>query len=272
VTVDTVVDATAHEQVEASDNLSRFESEAIPYMRQMFPAAVRLTRDRCDAEDLIQETFARAYLKFHQFTPGTNLRAWLHRIMFHTFYSTCRKRRTRPAETLTGDFQDAIESLSGSGIPTRSAEDEAIDNMAGSRVMRALGELPDCFKTVLYLADVQGYRYSEIAEIMGTPIGTVMSRIHRGRHMLRTKLLGQVGPQVAPASAEKDSAEAASAENDGAEAGTTEADEAGLARRDVVALAGGESAARAVPVPATEAAMGAPTGSAAVKIEEQLAA
>jgi RNA polymerase sigma-70 factor, ECF subfamily len=203
MTVDTAVDVTADEHVQASDNLTRFESEAIPYMRQMFPAALRLTRDRCDAEDLIQETFARAYLKFHQFTPGTNLRAWLHRIMFHTFYSACRKRRTRPAETLTSDLQDAVEAQAGHGVPGRSAEDEAIDNLAGSRVMRALSELPDCFKTVLYLADVQGYRYSEIGEIMGTPIGTVMSRIHRGRHMLRAKLLGQAGPEaeVGPAQA-----------------------------------------------------------------------
>lgn len=262
MTVDTVVDVTAHEHVEASDNLSRFESEAIPYMRQMFPAALRLTRDRCDAEDLIQETFARAYLKFHQFTPGTNLRAWLHRIMFHTFYSTCRKRRSRPAETLTGDLQDAVESQSGRGAPTRSAEDEAIDNMAGSRVMRALGELPDCFKTVLYLADVQGYRYSEIAEIMGTPIGTVMSRIHRGRHMLRTKLLGQVSPQMAA-----DNVEAGTGGP-----GTGEAEETSQDLHEVVALPGGVAGAGAVPAPAAEAAVRATTGGAVLKTEERLAA
>lgn len=194
MTVETPVNVTAQDDVQASDNLARFEAEAIPYMRQMFPAAFRLTRDRCDAEDLIQETFARAYLKFHQFCPGTNLRAWLHRIMFHTFYSSCRKRRTRPAETLAGDLYDAIDTQGGRLASTRSAEDEAIDNLAGSRIMRALGELPDSFKTVVYLADVQGYRYSEIADVMGTPIGTVMSRIHRGRHMLRVKLVGQVRP------------------------------------------------------------------------------
>jgi RNA polymerase sigma-70 factor, ECF subfamily len=249
VTVDTAVDVTAHEHVQASDNLTRFEDEAIPYMRQMFPAALRLTRDRCDAEDLIQETFARAYLKFHQFTPGTNLRAWLHRIMFHTFYSACRKRRTRPAETLTGDLHDSAETQAGNGVPTRSAEDEAIDNLAGSRVMRALSELPDCFKTVLYLADVQGYRYSEIAEIMGTPIGTVMSRIHRGRHMLRTKLLSQVRPQAE------------------AEAAETE-----TAAPEVVALPGSEPAAGTVPAPATEAVLPATAGSAAPELQEQLAA
>jgi RNA polymerase sigma-70 factor, ECF subfamily len=271
VTVDIVADVTAHEHVVASDNLSRFESDAIPYMRQMFPAALRLTRDRCDAEDLIQETFARAYLKFHQFTPGTNLRAWLHRIMFHTFYSTCRKRRSRPAETLTGDLQDAVESQSGSAAPTRSAEDEAIDNMAGSRVMRALGELPDCFKTVLYLADVQGYRYSEIAEIMGTPIGTVMSRIHRGRHMLRTKLLGQVRPQMTADDAEAGTVEAGTVEAGTVEAGTAEAEETGPGLHEVVALPGGETAAGVVPAPATEAVVPA-SGGAVLKTEERLAA
>jgi len=190
VTVDAPVSVTVHNDVQVSDDQARFEADAIPFMRSMFPAALRLTRNRCDAEDLLQETFARAYLKFHQFSPGTNLRAWLHRIMFHTFYSTCRKRRTRPAETLAGDLYEAIDMQAGLVASSRSAEDEAIDNMAGSRVMRALGELPDCFKTVLYLADVQGYRYAEIAEIMGTPIGTVMSRIHRGRQMLRVKLSG----------------------------------------------------------------------------------
>jgi RNA polymerase sigma-70 factor, ECF subfamily len=254
VTVDAPVDLTAHEHVEASDNRTRFEAEAIPYMRQMFPGALRLTRDRCDAEDLIQETFARAYLKFHQFTPGTNLRAWLHRIMFHTFYSACRKRRTRPAETLTGDFLDAVEAQAGGGAQGRSAEDEAIDNLAGSRVMRALSELPDCFKTVLYLADVQGYRYSEIAEIMGTPIGTVMSRIHRGRHMLRTKLLGQVRPQPEA----------------GAVEGQATPVEATL--REIATLRDAQPAAGSVPAPAAEPVLGDTADGSATQAEERLAA
>jgi RNA polymerase sigma-70 factor, ECF subfamily len=271
VTVDIAVDVTAHEHVQASENLTRFETEAIPYMRQMFPAALRLTRDRCDAEDLIQETFARAYLKFHQFTPGTNLRAWLHRIMFHTFYSACRKRRTRPAEMLTSDLHDAVETQAGRGVPTRSAEEEAIDNLAGSRVMRALGELPDCFKTVLYLADVQGYRYSEIAEIMGTPIGTVMSRIHRGRHMLRTKLLDQVRSTAEAGTVEAGTVEAGTV---GAGAGTGAAggEETERALPEVVALPGGEAATGSVPAPATETAVRAAAGGAVAEIDERLAA
>jgi RNA polymerase sigma-70 factor (ECF subfamily) len=163
-----------------------FEQEAIPYMRQMFPAALRLTRNRCDAEDLIQETFARAYQKFHLFSPGTNLRAWLHRIMFHVFYSNYRKRRRRPAETLAGDVYDNVDpQLVPAGS---SAESQALEQLASSPAMRALRDLPECFKTVVFLADIQGYQYAEIADIMGTPIGTVMSRIHRGRRMLRTRL------------------------------------------------------------------------------------
>jgi RNA polymerase sigma-70 factor (ECF subfamily) len=177
------------------DGQARFERDAIPYMRQMFPAAHRLTHDRCDAEDLIQDTFARAYQKFHQFQPGTNLRAWLHQIMFHTFYSNYRKRRRRPAETLTADFCDATSVGAGRVPASRSAEAEALSNLASSPAMQALGELPDNFKTVIYLADIQGYQYNEIADIMGTPIGTVMSRIHRGRRMLRERLLGKATQQ-----------------------------------------------------------------------------
>jgi RNA polymerase sigma-70 factor (ECF subfamily) len=194
----------------AVDAQTSFETEAIPYMRLMFPAALRLTRDRGDAEDLIQETFARAYQKFHLFTPGTNLRAWLHRIMFHTFYSSCRKRRSRPPETLAGDLFETQDTQSPTVPPTRSAEAEALDNLAGSPVMRALRDLPACFKTVVYLADVEGYRYAEIAELMGTPLGTVMSRIHRGRQMLRSRLaepgalatVSPVRPVVAPSGAD----------------------------------------------------------------------
>jgi RNA polymerase sigma-70 factor (ECF subfamily) len=178
-----------------SDHRVRFETEAIPYMRQMFPAAMRLTRDRSDAEDLIQETFARAYEKFHQFTPGTNLRAWLYCIMSRTFYSRCRARSRRPAETLASDLYQTPDTQDSLIPPSRSAEAEALDFLGDSEIMRALAELPAVFKTALYLADVQGYQYSEIAERMQTPVGTVMSRIHRGRAMLRARL----APGPAPA-------------------------------------------------------------------------
>jgi RNA polymerase sigma-70 factor (ECF subfamily) len=182
--------ATAHDEAldSAGDDRARFEHEAIPYMRRLYPAALRLTRNHCDAEDLIQETFAKAYLAFHQFSQGTNLKAWLHRILVTTFYSSCRKREREPAQVLAADIRDSADCHDRLAHCSRSAELEALDNLADSSVMRALGELPDPFKVAVYLADVQGYRYSEIADIMGTPMGTVMSRVHRGRQMLRMKL------------------------------------------------------------------------------------
>ena len=172
------------------DDRSRFEDEAIPYMRRLYPAAFRLTRNHCDAEDLIQETFAKAYLAYHQYSQGTNLKAWLNRILVTTFYSACRKRDREPTQVLAADVCEAPDGHDGLTRSSRSAELEALDNLADSGAMKALGNLPDSFKAAVYLADVQGYRYSEIADIMGTPIGTVMSRIHRGRQMLRTKLRG----------------------------------------------------------------------------------
>jgi len=186
---------TADRAIRTSDERARFESEAIPYMRQMFPAALRLTRNHCDAEDLIQETFARAYHKFHLFSPGTNLKAWRHRIMFHTFYSSCRKRRRRPPEALAGNLYDALDAHAGLIASVRSAEAEALANLGDSPVMRALRDLPQCFRTAVYLADVHGYQYQEIADMMATPLGTVMSRIHRGRRLMRARLQGRAERQ-----------------------------------------------------------------------------
>ena len=172
------------------DHESRFAAEAIPYMSRLYPAALRLTRNHCDAEDLIQETFAKAYVKFHQFSPGTNLKAWLYTILVRTFYSTCRHRDRRVGEVLAAEIYDASDARDALSEPPRSAETEALENLGSSTVMRALEELPESFRAAIYLADIEGYRYSEIAEMMGTPLGTVMSRIHRGRAMLRQKLRG----------------------------------------------------------------------------------
>jgi RNA polymerase sigma-70 factor, ECF subfamily len=205
VTANAAVDAATCDGT--PDHRARFETDAVPYMRQMFPAAYRLTQDRCDAEDLIQETFAKAYVKFHQFAPGTNLRAWLYCIMFRTFYSTCRKRSRKPAEVLADDVCQSSGQAAGGQArlvpPSRSAEAEALDILGDSPVMRALAELPPQFKAVLYLSDIQGYQQGDIAEIMGTPVGTVMSRIHRGRAMLRAKLRPSAkgAPASAPANA-----------------------------------------------------------------------
>jgi RNA polymerase sigma-70 factor, ECF subfamily len=166
---------------------ARFESDALPYMPQMFPTALRLTGDRRDAEDLLQETFARAYAKFHQYTPGASLRAWLYTIMTRTFYSACRARGCRPAEVPAADLLADIPGQSGVTL-ARTAEAEALDRLGDSAVMRALAELPSHLKTVVYLADVQGYRYGEIAHLIGAPVGTVKARIHRARKILRARL------------------------------------------------------------------------------------
>jgi RNA polymerase sigma-70 factor, ECF subfamily len=212
------ISAVAHpadlDQAPAGDPQARFTQEAIPYMERLYPAALRLTRNHCDAEDLIQETFAKAYVKFHQFIPGTNLRAWLHRILVTTFYSSCRRKERRAAEVLAAEIYDNADCHDGLAAAPKSAEAEALENLGDSRVMRALGELPECFRATIYLADVLDYRYAEVAELTGVPLGTVMSRIHRGRAILRRNLQAQQGrrrggsgralgvaPQLTPAAA-----------------------------------------------------------------------
>jgi RNA polymerase sigma-70 factor, ECF subfamily len=163
-----------------------FEEQAMPHTRQLYSVALRLTQHQCDAEDLVQDTLARAYAKFYQFTPGTNLGGWLYRILLSTFYSGCRQRKSRPAEVLTAEQHAGGRALSAPAA--RSAEAEVLGGLGDSDVIRALVDLPVAYKTVIYLSDVEGYRYAEIADMLNIPVGTVMSRIHRGRAMLRVKL------------------------------------------------------------------------------------
>ena len=171
------------------DRDARFEQDVIPYMGQLYPAALRMTRNPSDAEDLVQETFAKAYAGFHQFTPGTNLRAWLHRILSNTFINNYRRKRREPVQALgtelAEDWQTSSDPLQP---PAASAETEALEQLGDSEILQALRELPEDFRVTIYLADVEGYPYREIAEMMHTPIGTVMSRLHRGRGKLRDKL------------------------------------------------------------------------------------
>jgi RNA polymerase sigma-70 factor, ECF subfamily len=174
-----------------TDRDGRFERDVIPFMGQLYPAALRMTRNASDAEDLVQETFAKAYAGFHQFTPGTNLRAWLHRILSNTFINSYRKKRREPIQDLGADFsEDWHTSNDPLSPPARSAEAEALERLADSDILEALRSLPSEFRVAIYLADVEGYPYREIAEMMGTPIGTVMSRLHRGRAKLRQQLAG----------------------------------------------------------------------------------
>ena len=172
------------------ERAARFERDALPYLDQLYGAALRMARNPADAEDVVQEAYAKAFASFHQFKPGTNLKAWLYRILTNTYINAYRKKQRQPQEGFGEDVEDwqlaAAEKHTSTGL--RSAEMEALDRMPDSAVTEAMAQLAPDFRMAVYLADVEGFSYKEIAEIMGTPIGTVMSRLNRGRTQLR-KLL-----------------------------------------------------------------------------------
>jgi len=168
---------------------ARFERDALQFTGQLYGAALRFTKDPQDAEDLVQDTYARAFVSFHQFEPGTNLKAWLYRILGTTFINSYRKDQRRP-QLSDGELEDwqIYEASSHTSDQGRSAEEVALDTIADVDVKAALAAMPDEFRMAVYLADVEGFSYKEIAEIVGVPAGTVMSRLHRGRKLLRESL------------------------------------------------------------------------------------
>lgn len=173
-----------------SDLDTRFEAEALPLLDQLYGAALGMTRNPTDAEDLVQETFAKAYAKFGQYRPGTNIKAWLYRILTNTYITQYRKVQRSPRRAGTDTVEDwqLADAASHDGRGLRSAEAEALDRMPSSQVRQALEELSEEYRMAVFLADVEGFSYKEIAEILDVPIGTVMSRLHRGRRILREKL------------------------------------------------------------------------------------
>jgi RNA polymerase sigma-70 factor (ECF subfamily) len=169
-----------------------FEDDAMPLAPQLYAAAMRLTRNPSDAEDLVQETLLKAYRAYNSFETGTNLRAWLYRILTNTFINKYRRDTRRPLESDLGELEDVYlfrrlrrETSTG---PTSSAEEQLLDGLVDADVKEAIESLPESFRMVVLLADVEGFSYKEIAEILEIPIGTVMSRLHRGRKALQRAL------------------------------------------------------------------------------------
>ncbi len=212
-TTDVAVDVSM-ESAEA--RRARFERDAMQYVDQLYSAAMRMARNPADAEDLVQEAYTKAFSAFHQYKPGTNLKAWLYRILTNTYINLYRKRQREPLQSNSDTIEDwqlaRAESHTSSGL--RSAEAEALDHLPDSDVKRALQDIPEEFRLAVYFADVEGFAYKEISDIMNTPIGTVMSRLHRGRRMLRDMLAEYAAERgFKTAAPQQDAAESTQQEN-----------------------------------------------------------
>ncbi len=179
--------------VEDADLRQSFEAEALPLLPGLYRAALRLTRNPTDAEDLVQEAYLRAYRGFHQFTPGTNLKAWLYRILTNQFINTYRKKQREPQTVPDEEVEDwYLYNRLAREAPDSSAEAVVLESMPDEDVRAALEALPETYRAAVLLADVEGFSYKEIAEILEIPMGTVMSRLHRGRKALEKALWEKV--------------------------------------------------------------------------------
>jgi RNA polymerase sigma-70 factor (ECF subfamily) len=178
----------SHESEE--ERKQRFERDAMQYIDQLYAAALRMARNPLDAQDLVQEAYTKAFSAFHQYRPGTNLKAWLYRILTNTYINLYRKRQREPQQANTDTVEDwqlaQASAHTSSGL--KSAEAEALDHLPDTDVKQALQSIPEDFRMAVYYSDVEGFAYKEIAEILDIPIGTVMSRLHRGRRLLRERL------------------------------------------------------------------------------------
>jgi RNA polymerase sigma-70 factor, ECF subfamily len=216
-TVEEGLDDVEEEQADAPLDQAQlralFEEQALPFIDQLYGAAMRMTRNPADAQDLVQETFVKAFGAFRSYQQGTNLKAWLYRILTNTYINSYRKKQRDPYKSSTDDLEEwqlgEAQSTTSASRTSRSAEAEAIDHLPDSTVKDALQSISEDFRLAVYLADVEGFSYQEIADIMHTPVGTVMSRLHRGRRLLRERLteyaqergiaMGAVSRRTAPA-------------------------------------------------------------------------
>ena len=169
---------------------ANFEQDAMQFAPQLYSAALRMTRNPADAEDVVQETFLKAYRAYDSFQEGTNLKAWLYRILTNTYINRYRKKTRRPSEVELGELEDLylFKRLGEQSGASESAEEEVLEQFVDTDVIQALESLPENFRMPVLLADVEGFAYKEIAEMLDIPIGTVMSRLHRGRKALQKKL------------------------------------------------------------------------------------